>query len=437
MKNKILHCLFVTAIALHLAVSAAEQPALNTITLISKDRRALQVLKDVAKLSKVIKHLIKDLPQEETKQIPLENINGKTLNILISLIELAYSMQNEPALERIQIIRNEIISILAKQSLNEWQNLIGAIEFLDIQALKGPLFDSVPSIIEKIHNKAWRKNREHIEATIARMHIPTEMKGLLAKYWYLKYGREGNFILCDIDYGFSIADLVAYNKLPGFTRHHQLLLDALRINDLTGLTLIPTIQSVTVLSFAGNKLFALPENIFNGFYQLEGINLNKNILTRLPKKIFQGLPNLAWIQLANNQLKKLPRKIFSQCDNLVALILDFNQLGKLHEHIFDGLSKLRCLRLSHNKLATLPKDIFAGLDNLEELNLSYNELTELRPGTLHPLIRLRTLFLDHNKLSAIPADIYNLPRTTDWTLSGNDISEHALNEAALAHVMSR
>ena len=68
---------------------------------------------------------------------------------------------------------------------------------------------------------------------------------LLAKYWYLNYGdvKHADLILRGLDYGLSIAELKAYDKLPeiecGF-----LALCGLKLNDITGLEIFQVLNQL-------------------------------------------------------------------------------------------------------------------------------------------------------------------------------------------------
>ena len=88
---------------------------------------------------------------------------------------------------------------------------------------------SAEALIKKLYTDA-DGDRETIEAMIISLSIPEHLKGSLAKYWYLNYGTRsnfiwseldsgGDFILPELDYGFSIEELLAYGKLPAMQKN--------------------------------------------------------------------------------------------------------------------------------------------------------------------------------------------------------------------------
>ena len=149
-----------------------------------------------------------------------------------------------------------------------FDDLTYVVDFLGIDILKAPLANAMIQDLYRMH----QGDRELIEAIILSLDFPDEFKGLLAKYWFLNYGqdysdvgnREKAFILPELDYGFSIEELLAYDKLPKI-QEKVLMLFSLRINDLTGLTSIPGIKTVENLFLVSNKITRLPPGLFAGF----------------------------------------------------------------------------------------------------------------------------------------------------------------------------
>ncbi len=326
MENEIYISLLGMALIFPLAISGAAAPVSNKVTIETENKRQFIVPEKVAELSKTIKHMVKDLPSEKKYFLP--KMANKKFARVLPLMYLADSLLHAPFKERLQTISNKITSKLAHSAIEGWQTLIGDIDYFDIEILKQPLADSMIKYIYKQENG----DQEKIIEKISGLPIPAEFKGLLAGYWYLNYGADGNYILTtlliELNYGFSIEELATFNKLPDISGEGKLNLMRLDIIDLTGLTNIPNIASVKKLVLTDNRLKTLPNGIFKGLNNLIILDLWKNNLTVLNEDSFDGLNNLRELYLSSNKLTTLPENLiraFAQ-SKLEKLTISLNPL---------------------------------------------------------------------------------------------------------------
>ena len=266
-------------------------------------------------------------------------------------------------------------------------------------------------LIKKLYTDA-DGDTETIEAMIISLPIPEDLKASLAKNWYLNYGTDRNFILDELNYGFSIQELLAYHKLQAIVERgeeqKQLDLSFLRINDLTGLRSIPNINEVMELKLNHNRLSEVQPNTFNGLNKLKDLYLQNNQLTELLPNIFNGLNNLKALYLQSNQLTKLLPNAFNGLDSLEYLDLDYNhQLTELLPNSFSGLTNLRRLSLAYSQLTKLHPNAFNSLNNLKHLVLHHNQLTQLLPNAFNNLNNLKVLDLSYNQLTKLESNAFN------------------------------
>lgn len=381
--RKIALFLFVTLIGnIQQINSAAEQPRVPTVTIVSKDKDRFEVPIKIAELSATFKNHIEDFPGDP---IYLQEINSDTLNRLISLMTFVLLLPRHN--DTFQIISSQISKELRNATVDQWANILYAARFLDIEDLLEPTADGMIKFITSINTHYLdillrRDNKLAIESTISRLSLPDELKGLLAKHWYYNYGEEGNFILPDLDYGFSIAELAAHHKLPPIRilQIPILSLDGLRINNLDGLNSIPNLETVRSLNLSNNRLISLPKGAFEALGNVRWLYLHQNKLENISDGALDKLTKLDELYLPNNNLSILSAHVFDKLDQLRSLNLRGNKLTKLTEGIFDNLYYLQYLYLDYNKLAELPLTLFDELPYLLELNLSHNAISALPDG---------------------------------------------------------
>ena len=292
----------------------------------------VKIPKEVAELSKTLKDMMEDIDVYSTP-IPLPNLDSPLLESIVMLMQFVY---NNGSFGDLLLLTEDVVSQGIKPS-----DLGDAVNYLDIEALKGPVANAM------IHDmyKKYGGNRNMIEWYILKIPIEkSEIRAWVAKYWFLNYGNVNlqDFILPDLDYGFSIAELLQFHKLPkpedyliidlipgsSLEGTAELNLKNLRINDLTGLNAIPNISSVTVLNLDNNRLSHLPPKVFTGLNKLELLGLKNNWLTDLKSGVFAGLSRLRRLNLGGNRLTRLGQGVFDGINQNCYIFIEGNQLDK-------------------------------------------------------------------------------------------------------------
>ncbi|CAG9134951.1 unnamed protein product [Plutella xylostella] len=163
------------------------------------------------------------------------------------------------------------------------------------------------------------------------------------------------------------------------------------------------------LFLQGNKLAALPPDVFTDLLELKLVNLSNNAIRALPDRLFHNTREIREIYMQHNELESLPRGIFNRLEQLLVLDLSANKLRSDHieDETFGGLIRLVVLDLSHNLVAGITTKMFKDLFFLQILNLSNNSIDHIEDNAFSPLFNLHTLNLGNNKLLTIEGHVFN------------------------------
>ena len=128
-------------------------------------------------------------------------------------------------------------------------------------------------------------------------------------------------------------------------------------------------------------------------------------ITSFDAKYFNGYKNLEYLDISYNLLANLPSDLLSGLSELTAIYLSSNKLTSLPAGIFNGLTNLEVIALDLNGLKYLDENLLLNLDNLMELWLEFNEkqkcerVFEVKDISVLPNKLLEALLLEEKYLT--------------------------------------
>lgn len=289
----------------------------------------------------------------------------------------------------------EVATILSRFDLPTLNTICqDVLGFLNIDKLAEPLADY---IIQVIHNRTRGDEQETLNILRGCNHL---VQPLLAKRWYLRFGKGQNFIAPDLNFSFSIRELLEHGKLPTPNFYGQLVLSGFRIDNLDGLQAISGIQEVKELFLSGNNIAYIPPHSFESLHQLEILYLEDNPLRQgIGLDAFSGLFNLKILYLANNQLDHIVEGTFNGLEKLGELHLACNRLSELPKGSLLPLRNLHTLDLSGNQLSTLSTEVFSQTPHMQQIYLHNNPIRLLSHETFSRLDELKWLSIHSTQLT--------------------------------------
>lgn len=346
----------------------------------------------------------------------LKNIK-KTLKIAALLAVSTYN-SNFAKIE----FKKRLNSILSKTVENKDKVQEGESKFAQsipksdiadsVNLLKGLKETTPKAYVETLYERC-NGNQDVMVEFLEKLKLSSKDLISIAKAYFYTYGnpnisgpqRVRQFLsFKNLNYGFSVQELIDNGKLPKFTRYDGddelgLELNNLRINSLDGLLGVPNLLTLSYINLSGNFIDNITELNSSKLSNIKELNLNGNNLSELKGNAFNRLKKLEILNLSQNNLKKLNTDVFNGLNNLKRLSLDNNDLSDLTGNIFDNLNKLEVLSLHANQLKSLRPKIFSNLVSLEDLDLANNKLKNFDISSISGLKHLEDLNLSSNLLT--------------------------------------
>ena len=175
------------------------------------------------------------------------------------------------------------------------------------------------------------------------------------------------------------------NKLKNLTKESFQGLDNVQDLDLSSnemetlaSTVFEHLGNLTSINLSTNRYTILPEGLFKMNKKLSLFKLTEN---RVPMKTLPAglLSNLTALDsvIIKCDLVTLPEDIFEGSFNIKSLTLAFNYIKDLPKDLFRDQTALVDLDLSNNRISHLDDDLLSELRSLSSLRLSHNFLVEI------------------------------------------------------------
>ncbi|KAN0077575.1 hypothetical protein V8E54_005879 [Elaphomyces granulatus] len=149
----------------------------------------------------------------------------------------------------------------------------------------------------------------------------------------------------------------------------------------------------------GRSLVAIPPSLYERAYEINSLNLSRNLSLEVPSDFIQASVNLREIKFISNDAWCLPPSI-SLASRLTLLDVSNNRLEQLDHDRLDRLHGLVSIKMANNKLSTLPS-YFGDFKALRSLNLSSN-CFQVFPEFLCRLSSLVDLDISFNNIRTLP-----------------------------------
>ena len=201
------------------------------------------------------------------------------------------------------------------------------------------------------------------------------------------------------------------------------------------------LNALIELDLSDNKLVDVPNAIDVKLGCLKNLILTRNSIgIQLQQQYFQGYNELETLNLNGNNIRMLNPSTFTYLPNLKTLLLPSNQIKNIYQDAFAGLKKLEVLDLQQNNIVTFGIDMFDKLPALQDLDLSSNNyITTQHENDFSDLFKslrnLTRLQMREINLKQLPEyAFYNLKKLSLLSLSGNVISKLQSNLSEISKI---
>ena len=201
----------------------------------------------------------------------------------------------------------------------------------------------------------------------------------------------------------QLYEFVSLTSIDGFAFQNKL--QHLQRLEIIGSSLINIpvqslihLKSLQKLYIKESKVTTVYSKSFEQLHNLTDLDLSYNKITTLEKDAFQGIDDqlqlldLTFGELNPESMTALSSKTWSKLEQLT---LSYNnKLESMPEQVFKSMPKLQYLNLVHINLRQITKDLFTGLKSLHTLDLSWNKIEAIDAGAFEHMPTLHELKLN-------------------------------------------
>ncbi len=371
MKSRLIALLFLLNLFTHVKASSTQQ------LFFKKDTTILEVPSSICNQLLTLRNPIDDLGDNKDKPIPLDHCSLKTFSLLVEYMQTlpsgSNSLQDNVAAEPpfatgTDLADNPFTAIMIPprarhdflQSIhNRIPELIGAADYLNIDDTTDLYTDLMEYTLAYFNAKELahyitRFDRTATKKALKKMQLAAVIKD--------KHGPDKTRRSLEHPKNLGKAKIALLKKHTFYPI--QISIQDIFDNETTHHLLIPGQDSINLSHCCITSLEGL-KNLSNREH-IKKLTLSHNKITEIPDNIFEGFSQLEWdLNLENNQIIHINSKSFTHLSRLKFLNLDNNPLQKVELEAFRDLKKLQCIDLRlHNEMWDMPISLLLAMTGI-------------------------------------------------------------------------
>lgn len=256
------------------------------------------------------------------------------------------------------------------------------IERFDFRGMENEIKELPSDFFAEMKKLKWVRIR------VANIHLPADLFEPLESLEFLELGHNK---IQSLEPGFfrkqrKLQQLNLWgNALQGLNKDSFMGLELVKELDLSGngmVSLEPDVlfhlPNLTDINLSANNYTFLPDGLFANNPKIRTFRMveNRVKMETLPDALLGNLTELVTVSIKSG-LKSLPDDLFEGSFNIEEIRLEGNLLETLPKNLLADQARLIKLDLSDNLISELPSELFIGTGSLWELKLSRNRLTTI------------------------------------------------------------
>ncbi|XP_069103138.1 toll-like receptor 4 [Argopecten irradians] len=193
--------------------------------------------------------------------------------------------------------------------------------------------------------------------------------------------------------------VLTVTSLPPHTKHLTIIRS--NIGPVFNYSLSALVE-LELVDLSYNKLSEISAHVFHHLGRVNRMSFRGNRLHRLMDDIFIQTPNLQFLDLSHNSFSEMPDVPFRFLQNLKVLNVSYNHLvSPVLGLRFQVMTNMELLDFTGNSFHTIPKNTFENTNNWNDavqttLNISFCGIHNIEEGAFSDLRKIRKLVLKGN-----------------------------------------